>query len=644
MKHTIKILVLSISFCGILSAQQPSKAEILDSVLIDSKTLLPRKNSSKVVSKITEETLEKTPGKSIASIINEVSGIEINGAHSNDGQNLGYYVRGGRNRQVVIMVDGVQLNDPSQIANDFDLRLISTSSIESIEIVKGASSVLYGSGAATAVISITTKKPSERPITALVTSTFGSNRPTENEGYNLEEYTNSVSVNGTLQQFFYQMDFANRYVDGLSSVAAREGEALFESDIFNRYNGKMNLGYHFTKNIQLSRFFSFDKFKSDFDNFGYTDADFRSISKQFRTGGNFQWKYIKGIFVLNDNYTWLERDVSNSSFPEKYDSKSSTLDAYINHKITTQLSLLAGLNFNESRFNSFSIPFGETDFTQSVDEKTANFKIIDPYLNAVYISNFGLNINAGARLNTHSLYDNHFLYNLNPSYNLELGVANLKILGSYSTAYITPSLFQIYAPLYGNENLQPEENTTIEGGLEFSTENNLRISAVYFTRNEKNYIDFVTIDPELFISQYQNISEEFTANGVEVEFSKRIGTKFNISGNYTYTQPDEKFALRIPKHKANAQMGYSITSKTQAGLSYHYTGQRDDIYFNPITFEAETVTLESYGLMDLSFSTQLSENLKLFANVANVFDEEYEEIYRFQTRGRNVRVGFSLGF
>lgn len=639
-----KFFFLALSFCVTLSAQQLPKTELLDSVLIDSKFLLPRKNSGKVVAKITAETLENSPGKSVSALINEVSGIEINGTGSFDGQNLGYYVRGGRNRQVVIMMDGVQLSDPSHIANDFDLRLISASSIESIEIVKGASSVLYGSGAATAVISITTKKASEKPVSATITSTFGSNRPTENDDYDLEEFTNSVSINGTLKKFFYKADFANRYVDGLSSVTAPEGEPLFESDVFNRYNGKLNLGYHFNKNIQLSRFFTFDKFKSDFDNFDYTDAEYNSISKQFRTGGNFQWKYAKGVFVLNDNYTWLERDVSNSAFPEKYDSKSFALDAYLNHKIADEITVLAGLNFNNSSFNTFTIPFGETDFSQSVDEEIANFQIIDPYLNAVYISGFGLNLNAGARLNTHSLYGNHFVYNVNPSYNFEFGKSNLKVLGSYSTAYITPSLYQIYAPFYGNENLRPEENTTMEGGLEFSMENNLRISAIYFTRNEKNYIDFVTVDPDLFISQYRNISEEFTASGIEVEFSKKIGEKLIISGNYTNTQADEKFALRIPEHKANATIGYAITSKMQAGLSYHFTGQRDDSYFNPETFETEIVALESYGLMDVSFSTQLSKNLKIFASVGNIFDEEYEEIYRFQTRGRNVRAGFSLGF
>ena len=74
------------------------------------------------------------------------------------------------------MIDGVQLNDPSHITNEYDLRLIPISNIESIEIIKGASSVLYGSGAATAVINITTKKASSKAISAKFSSVYGTNR------------------------------------------------------------------------------------------------------------------------------------------------------------------------------------------------------------------------------------------------------------------------------------------------------------------------------------------------------------------------------------------------------------------------------------------------------------------------------------
>ena len=638
-KNVLVAVCLGVS--SLLLAQNKN-LEKLDTVILDTKTPIARKNSGKTVVTISKETLENSSGQSVADVLNTVSGIEINGARSNDGQSLSYFIRGGRNRQVVIMVDGVQLNDASQIANDYDLRLVPATSVEKIEILKGASSVLYGSGAATAVINITTKKASKEPISATISSTLGTNRPTESDdNIKLQSFTSYATVNGTVNNFFYNASFSNRYTDGLSAIAAPEGEDLFESDVFNRYDGRINLGYHISEDISISQFFSFDKFKAGFDNFDFTDAEFQSISEQLKTGGHFEWKYKNGTYVFNDTYTWIEREVA-SSFPAKYDSESYTFDNFLNHRVTDQLQVLIGLNGNFSSFNSFSIPFGETGFNQDVDEDTAKFNIIDPYVNAVYISDFGLTVNAGARLNIHSVYDTHLVYNVNPSYAVSFDKNTLKILGSYSTAYITPSLYQLYDPIYGNEELTPEENRTIEGGLEFSSEEDFRISTLYFNREETNYVDFVVIDPDLYISQYLNIDETFTTSGIEVEVFKKFSNKISVQANYTNTQADERFALRIPEHKANASLQYKLNKSVFFGLDYQYVSERDDSYFNPDTALNETITLDSYGILNFKINGQITKNLKLFAGVSNIFDEEYEELYRYQTRGRNIHTGFTL--
>lgn len=632
--------------CMLISiAATAQQTEMLDTVLLDTKIPIARKNSGKVITKITSEQLAARPGASVADVLNEVSGIEINGARSNDGQNLAYYVRGGRNRQVVIMVDGVQLNDPSQIANDYDLRLIPANSIEEIEVLKGASSVLYGSGAATAVINITTKKASEKDISATFTSTFGSNRPTETNSKDseFESFTNNVNVSGTLNKFFYNANFSNRYTDGLSAVAAPADSTRFESDVFDRFNTRLNLGYKITDSITISQFVSVDKFKADFDNFDYTDANNLSRTEQIKTGGHFEWKYKNGTYVFNDSYQWIDREIM-SDFPTKFESKSYSLDNYLNHRFTKQFQAVLGLNVNLSEFNSFAIPFGETAFVAQVNSDTANFDIIDPYLNLVYITDFGLNLNAGARVNMHSVYDTNVVYHINPSYNIDFGSTTVKILGSYSTAYITPSLFQLFDPQFGNTELMPEDNRTIEGGIEFSAGKDFRVSAVYFNRNEENFVDFVNVDPDNFIFQYQNTNETFESSGVEVEVFGKIIENLTAAANYTNTKADERFAVRIPEHKANASLTYNWKTTTNISLSYQYVGERDDMFFNPTTFENETITLDSFSLLNFNISGQMTKNIKLFAGVSNILDTEYEEIYRFQTRGRNVLAGFELSF
>lgn len=633
--------------CALLALTATAQqTELLDTVTLDTKTPLATKNSGKVITKISSQQLAARPGASVADVLNEVAGIEINGARSNDGQNLAYYVRGGRNRQVVILVDGVQLNDPSQIANDYDLRLLATSAIEEIEILKGASSVLYGSGAATAVISITTKKTSDKDISAVFTSTLGSNSPTEidfKDDKTFETFTNNVHISGTTNRFFYNANFSNRYTNGLSAVAAPEDSSPFESDVFDRFNTRLNLGYKITDSIIVSQFVAIDKFKAGFDNFDFTDAANQSITEQIKTGGHFEWKYKNGSYVFNDSFQWIDREIM-SDFPSKFESKSYSLDTYLNYRFSKKFQAVVGLNVNLSEFSSFTIPFGETSFNEDVNSDLANFDIIDPYVNVVYVSDFGLNLNAGVRANIHSVYDTHFVYHVNPSYSFNFGNNTLKVLGSYSTAYITPSLFQLYDPNYGNELLTPEENTTIEGGLVFSTAGNFRVSAVYFNRNEDNFVDFINVDPDLFLFQYQNSAETFESSGVEVEVFGKIAKNLTGSANYTNTQADERFALRIPEHKANVTLTYVWKNKTTIGLSYQYVGERNDTFFNPTTFESETIELDSFGLLNFNISGQLTQNVKLFAGVSNLLDTEYEEIYRFQTRGRNMLVGFELSF
>jgi vitamin B12 transporter len=639
-----KLCISGALLCAGLSFSQEVEKDTVESldevILIDSKFELKRENSGKVVTKITTAELERSRGHSIPEVINRVSGIEINGTKSNDGQNLGYYIRGGRNREVVILVDGVQLNDASSIANDFDLRLLALDQVASIEIVKGASSTLYGSGAATAVINIITKKPVNEKIGLQVQSTLGTNKTQQDENYDIAVFDNAVGLSGRLSKFDYQVNFSNRYSENMSAVRSPDDED-FEDNPFNKYNLYARAGYKINEKLKFYFYGNFDKFNSSYDDaFMYADADNRLISEQFRTGSHWVATYKNGSFIFSDSYTELDREIV-SDFSGKFDSKVYAFDAHNKYVINDKFHTLLGINGIFSEFNSYSIPFGETEFTQIVGADVATFNIVDPYLNVVYVSGFGLNLNAGTRLNIHSEYGENWVYNFNPSYTYTLGEAYLKALASYSTAYITPSLFQLYDPNYGNTLLDPEESSTIEAGLEYKS-GNFRLSTVYFKRNSENFVDFVVVDPENFIFQYQNIMEEFEANGVEVELQVELISGLNISGNYTFTEADERFALRIPKHKINATLGYKFGKNTFTSLSYQYNDDRTDAFFNNDTFESETVVLNSYGILDYFLSHQVNSNINVFVGVTNISNEKYEEIYRFNTRGRNARVGFSI--
>jgi len=632
--------VLAFSMSALSFAQQQSdstKVEQLDEVVItDSKFNLKRENSGKVITKITQKELQHLQGKTIAEIINTTAGIEINGTKSNAGQNLAYYVRGGRNRQVLVLIDGIALTDASQIANDYDLRLLNADQVESIEILKGASSTLYGSGAATAVINIKLKKASKDAVSANFRSVLGSNQSANENEYRIEDYRNSVSVNGTLSNFNYLASFGHQFTDGLSAISSGT-----ESDPYNAINGNLKMGYQFSENFKLNTYASFDRFKADYDDaFSGIDTDDLSKTKQYRIGVSPEFSYKNGSITVNAAYNNVERELF-SSFPAQYDAESFIGDVFNRYNFNDQFYTVLGVNAQGNQMESYTVPFGSTDFEQSIDPEKATFTIIDPYANVVYVSDFGLNVNAGARMNNHSEYGSHVVYSLNPSYKKDLENGYIKGLASYSTAYITPSLYQLFEPIYGNAELDPEENTTIEFGAEFQIKNKMTLSAVYFTRDEKNFIDFVDLGD--FVYQYQNVAEEFTASGVEVTAAFQIVKSLALNLNGTYTKVEEDLNLRIPEIKVNARLDYQLCEATFTSLSYQFNDDRLDSVYNSDTFMNEDVTLKSYSLLDFYISQKVIKNkMTVFANVTNLFNEDYQELFGYSTRGRNVSIGFNL--
>ncbi|WP_271764639.1 TonB-dependent receptor plug domain-containing protein [Aquimarina algiphila] len=616
--------------------QEDEKVNELEEVFIsDSKFGLKREQIGKVITKITAEELERSQGQSVATILSRAAGVIINGNGSAAGQERGVSVRGGRNRQVVIRVDGITVSDPSAISGDFDLRLLSVNQIQEIEILKGASSTLYGSGASAAVINIITKTESKKKISANFQSSIGTNQSQDDQDYDINDFVNLASVNGTVGKVNYLASLSNQFTDGLSAAEA-EGA---ESDAFSKFNVYAKLGYKWDNNFKFHFFGNLDQYKNDFDAAAGIDGDNQFESQQLRAGSFWEFKYPNGSFTFTNSIATLERDLTASGFPSKYESDVFTFDAYNKYNFNNTLYTVVGVNGSYSDFNLLSIPFGSSGLEETISDNEAEFDIIDPYVNVVYTSEFGLNVNAGARLNIHSVYGNEMVYNVNPSYTYKFGDNYIKALSSYSTAYITPSLFQLYdvAFLSGNPDLSPEESTTIEGGVELSHENKARVSVVYFNRESEN---FITFDPTTFVNI--NSVDDIKVDGVEVEISaKTVEDKLSVNANYTYTNIDKlDDNIRIPEHMVNASVGYQLNKKTYTSIRYQYNTERSDTDFATFT----PVTLKEFGLLDFYISHKLMNNLTVYAAMNNITNEDYQEVFGFSTRGRNARIGFDLKF
>jgi len=612
------ILCFSISMVGFAQKQQDStKVEQLEEIVVtDSRFELKRENSGKTVIKISNKEIENNQGRTISELINTKSGIEINGSRSVEGQNLGYFVRGGNNRQVLVLIDGIQINDPSLVSNDFDLRLLDLNTVESIEIIKGAASTLYGNAAATAVISITTKKASKDEISGSFLAVVGTNQTQDDLNYNGANFTNNVSLNGTSNKLTYLASFGNRFVDGMSAAKSENPE----EDVFSRFNTNLKIGYEFNHAFTIAAFGSYDKFKTDIDGFPpptFTIADTNDeyISEQTRFGLAPKFDYKNGSFQVNAAFTKINRETI-SDFSTVNEAESIVIDAFNKYVFNDKFYTIIGVNYGDYK----SLFTEEESFTNT-----------DPYLNVVYVSDFGLNLNAGARYNNHSEYGSHLVYSLNPSYNIKLNDGYAKIFGSYATSFIAPNLSQLFGFFGANPDLKPEENTTFEAGLEFNTKKGIRLNGVYFNRYEERTIIYTTA--------YANATTDATVQGFEFEASINLIKDLGFSANYSFTEIKDGVRLRVPKHKVNVSLGYNLCENTFASLNYQLVGGRTDLDF--ITFE--NVELESFSLIDLYFSHKLIHNkLKLFASITNIFNEDYFEILGYTTKGRNVSLGLNI--
>ena len=450
---------------------------------------------------------------------------------------------------------------------------------------------------------------------------MGTNQSEEDQDFNtISDYSNAVTFQAKKDKLSLLVSGGQQFTDGLSAAIGEE------SDAFSRIDGLFKIGYAFSDRLTINASATYNKLDSDFDNgFPVEDADFTFDGEQSRFTLSSKYSYKNGSINFNGAFNQITRSFQ-SNFPSAFDSESLIFDVFNKYTFNNKFYTILGVNIIDNK----------TLFSSEQDATT-----VDPYANAVYVSDFGLNVNAGLRLNNHSEYGTNLIYNFNPSYVIKTKEGYLKFLGSYATSFIAPNLSQLFGPFGPNTELEPEENTTIEAGVEYKLSNSIRISALYFDRNERDRIIFF-FDNATFESQFRNQDEEANFNGFELELEAKPLKGLNITANYTFIDNDTELAARIPKSSVNGLLGYSFSTKTYASLSYQFNADRQDVFFDPITFASTPVTLDSYSVLDLYVKHRITDKLSAFASLNNIFNEEYQEVLNFTTRGRNARFGISL--
>ena len=650
MKKSKNVCVAVVSLClfgtQLFSQEkaQEKKMEQLEEIVISAtKFELKKENTGKVIYKISQKDIQRNAGKSVIELLNNVLGIEIRGVNSNPGEPRSTYIRGGRSRQALVLIDGIPLSDPTGIEQSYDLRLISLNQIESIEILKGASSTLYGSGAGTGVINIILKKASENNVSGVYEVSLGTNATSKNSTSNLNDKNQNISINGTLDKLKYNAFFNITGNSGFSSAKSTL-TIPFEEDTYSSNNGFLKLGYEFNTQLRMDAFLNYDEFDYTFDAGAFNDSDVNlGNQEQFRIGIRPRLKYKKGEVFLNASINSLDRSFESfNSFSGGtnvfiYKGTSVNLDFVNKYEFTKNFQLITGINYQKHENESIS-DFG------NIDPDLANFNVVDPYVSAVYITDFGLSINAGSRLNIHSNYGNNFVYDTNLAFGIVKNeTINLKLISSYSTAFIAPSLYQLFSD-YGATNLAPETNRTFEFGFDSKLGKQWALSAVYYNRLEENKVIFLNL-PTPPYGMYANALETIDVSGIEADVTFTISEELITTVGYAFVDKTSDIDY-IPKNKLTASFVVNPIKNLAISTMFKNVGKRSLFdAFGSFGEAGKDVILPSYSLLDMNVNYMVLEGKVLFfGSITNLLNEEYEETIGFNTRGRNFKMGIRIQF
>lgn len=612
------ISVLMIVFVFQVQAQKEDTTNLGEFVFTGTRFQTAIEKSGKTIYKITAQQIQNSAARTITDLLNEIPAIQTDGNFSNPGTNQEYYVRGARSRYTLVLIDGVPMNDPTGISLFYDLRYLPLNQVESVEVVKGGLSALYGSNAAAGVISIKLKENAKETLAGSIGANAGS---FGGLGFN-------GNVSGSNGDWTYGLNLNRQTFEGFSAAAAPDASTNYDDDGFEKTNVLFKGGYEFNQNWKLGVTAAYDAFTTDLDAFAFTD-ELNSFSdyEQIRIGVSPEFKHKMGKSMLNVQYISNERDFRNA-FPTLYDGENLQIDQSNTLELSKYVRAMFGLNLQY--------------LEDQTEGQEASFTILDPYASLLFESEEGINLHMGMRLNTHSNYRDKLLVTFNPSWLIVLNEDyRIKPFFSISSAYNTPSLFQLNSQFYGNENLNPEETMNLELGTSFYASENLTVNAAFFRRNEDSAIEFQSFfdgSGNFIGGEYFNIEGRREVQGFEADFNWNLMEPLTLSGHYSKlaTNNDASFA-RIPKVKYGIALAFNMNQTTHIQLAYQHTGKRRASPFSE-TF------LEAYDLVNVSFRKTLLKSITITGAVNNIFDVQFIGVEGFTTIGRNFNIGLDYQF
>ncbi len=595
---------------ALILASEANAAEVPEITVTATRVLVPIEHVGDDVQVITKKEIERYGFTSISDVIRHFAGVSLS-ENGGPGKQTSLFIMGLPSKHILVLLNGVPINNPSLPDNCADFRFIDLNNVERIEVLKGSQGAVYGSEAIGGVINIITKKPRRNEFSL------------DFEGGKYKTFKESLYGGIKTKKGFFSLSFENFKTEGFD---AKNNKYVHDPDKdgYRYRTGSISYGVKLTPSLKLSGFFNLKGGSNDYDD-GKEDYD----------------RYF--------TFLKLEKNISDSSIlklklsnnKEKRTDENSLWGISEYTGITRYISVEPVYFLSDKLFISGG---GSYRYMKSNDTYSGkNSSYIKSLFIQLHSDYFGAHLTTAGRIDDHETAGSKFTYKISASYPIKFTKTTLK--GQYGTGFKSPSLFQLYSS-FGNRDLKAE---TSEGWI-VGINQELKIlkgnfEVNYFKNHVWNMIDW---DPSTL--KYKNLNKVVT-EGTEFKLSIRPLSWLNIFSSYTHLRAKEfdKFTGKWEKLQRRPEDSYTLgfdayyKNFSLSVWADHYGGRRDT-YYDTSTWSTKETHLSSFTTLNCYTSYKVNERIKVYLKGINLTDENYELAYGYNTMGRSLFAGVKISF
>lgn len=652
--------VLIFSILPLFADDEPIRAK--EVVISATRTVMEVLDAPGHVTIISKEDIQDMNAKNIADVLHSQAGIKINN-YGGEGAQKTLSMRGSASAQVLVLLNGVRLNDSRQ--GGANLINIPIDNIEKIEIVRGGTSALYGSDAVGGVINIITKKEADNKLRVKVEN--GSYIPQKSvkvlEGPVEEEIDAQAKDLFDTQKVSVQYSRKVKNIDVVTSgsFTRANNEYIWNDDEFiddqrRRVNtdfigGDLYSGVSIpfeTGGLDVTGVFAYNDAGApgsiDPDPLNYyfsTDADQQNTSL---TGNiHYYTPIFFSDFLSFDSKLFYKYSKLEFQNPTSIQNPTSSIES--SHTLHT-----VGFDFVQevSSFDLLSLIYGGNILYDTVEstEISTKERVSGGIFVEVPLYFFPLlTFTPVVRYDLYSDFPNSLNFKLSGVYNLS---DDTSIKASVSKSYRAPTFNDLFWPndgfSEGNPDLDPETGYAAEVGISMMKER-FEVDGFAFTRYVIDGIDWADTGP---FWQPSNVGKAIYP-GAEINGNFHFLHNFSFALNYSfiysfilegstvdYDLSDDKRVRNVPVHQMGAAIEYRDKRNT-GRLEAEYMGKR-------YTDEENTDEVDSFVVLNAHYQRKLSDHFTMFVSGENILNTVYEVMDGYVMPSLFIRTGLEASF